>query len=80
VTATATKTDSHISLRDLVLACIKTIGRKYFEAKELYAFAPIFNVCMSHSTNLEEALKQELDELVREKILDTLSDDYYCVK
>ena len=80
VDTSLTKVDLNVSLRDLVLACIKTIGRKYFEAKELYAFAPIFNVCMSHSTNLEEALKQELDELVREKILDTLSDDYYCVK
>ena len=76
----APQTGSHVSLRDLVLACIETIGRKYFEAKELYAFAPIFKACMPHCPNIEEALKQELDELVREKILDTLSDDYYCVK
>lgn len=78
--SSTTKDDSHISLRDLVLACIKTIGRKYFEAKELYAFAPIFKACMPHCPNLEEALKQELHELVKEHLLDTLPDDCYCVK
>ena len=76
----APKTGSHISLRDLVLACIETIGRKYFEAKELYAFAPIFKACMPYCPNLEEALKQELHELVKEHLLDTLPDDCYCVK
>ena len=76
----APKTGSHVSLRDLVLACIETIGRKYFEAKELYAFAPIFKACMPHCPNLEEALKQELHELVKEHLLDTLPDDCYCVK
>lgn len=76
----ASKTGSHVSLRDLVLACIETIGRKYFEAKELYAFAPIFKACMPHCPNLEEALKQELHELVNEHLLDTLPDDCYCVK
>jgi hypothetical protein len=78
--SSTTKDDSLISLRDLVLACIKTIGRKYFEAKELYAFAPIFKVCMPHNPNLEEALKQELHKLVKEHLLDTLPDDCYCVK
>ena len=76
----APKTGSHVSLRDLVLACIETIGRKYFEAKELYAFAPIFKACMPHCPNIEEALKQELHELVKEHLLDTLPDDCYCVK
>ena len=80
VDTSITKVDLNVSLRDLVLACIETIGRKYFEAKELYAFAPIFNVCMSHSTNLEEALKQELDELVKEELLDVLPHDCYSMK
>ena len=80
VTATATKTGSHVSLRDLVLACIETISRKYFEAKELYAFAPIFKACMPHCPNIEEALRQELHELVKEHLLDTFPDDCYCVK
>ena len=80
VDTSITKVDLNVSLRDLVLACIETIGRKYFEAKELYAFAPIFKACMPHCPNLEEALKQELHELVKEHLLDTLPDDCYCVK
>lgn len=44
-----TKVDLKVSLRDLVLACIETIGRKCFDVRELYAFMPIFNVCASVS-------------------------------
>ena len=69
-----------VLLRDLVLACIKTIGRKYFEAKELYAFAPIFKVCLPECKNLESALKQQLDELVKEGHLDALRGDCYSMK
>ena len=76
----ATKTGSHVSLRDLVLACIETIGRKCFDEQELYAFAPIFKACMPHCSNLEEALKQQLDELVKDRILEDLTHDCYCVK
>ncbi len=76
----ATKTWLPVSLRDLVLACIKTIGRKYFEAKELYAFAPIFKLCAAVSGNLEDTLKQQLDELVKEGVLEALSHDYYSMK
>ena len=78
--SSATKTGSEVSLRDLVLACIKVIGRKYFEAKELYAFKPIFKLCAAVSGNLEDALKKQLDELVKEGVLETLSHDCYCVK
>ena len=74
------KTGLDVSLRDLVLACIKTIGRKCFEAKELYAFAPIFEVCVAVPGNLEDALKQQLEELVKEDVLEALSHDCYCVK
>ena len=85
ITVTAEKSDapqtgSHVSLRGLVLACIETIGRKYFEAKELYAFAPIFEVCVAVPGNLEDALKQQLEELVKEGVLEALSHDCYCVK
>lgn len=76
----ATKTGAHVSLRDLVLACIETIGRKCFDAQELYAFAPIFKACMPHCSDLEEALKQQLDELVKDRILEDLAHDCYCVK
>ena len=76
----AAKTGLDVSLRDLVLACIKTIGRKGFEAKDLYAFAPIFEMCVAVPGNLEDALKQQLDELVKEGVLETLSHDCYCVK
>ena len=76
----ATKTGSHVSLRDLVLACIETIGRKCFDAQELYAFAPIFKACMPHCSDLEETLKQQLDELVKDRILENLTHDCYCVK
>ena len=76
----ATKTGSHVSLRDLVLACIETIGRKCFDAQELYAFAPIFKACMPHCSNLEDALKQQLDELVKEGRLEVLPPDCYRVK
>ena len=76
----AAKTGLDVSLRDLVLACIKTIGRKGFEAKELYAFAPIFEVCVAVPGNLEDALKLQLDELVKDGFLEALSHDCYCVK
>ena len=76
----ATKTGSHVSLRDLVLACIETIGRKCFDAQELYTFAPIFKACMPHCSNLEEALKQQLDELVKSGVLDALPHDCYSRK
>ena len=69
-----------VALDVLVLACIKTIGRKYFEAKELYAFAPIFEVCGLQRENLENELKQQLDELVKKGILDALPSDYYHMK
>ncbi len=76
----AAKAGSHVSLRDLVLACIETIGRKYFEAKELYAFAPIFKLCAAVSGNLEDTLKQQLDELVKDGVLEVLSDGCYSRK
>jgi hypothetical protein len=78
--STATKVGLDVSLRDLVLACIKTIGRKCFDAQELYAFAPIFKVCVPQYQNLENALKQQLDELVNEGILDALPHDCYGMK
>ena len=78
--STATKVGLDVSLRDLVLACIKTIGRKCFDAQELYAFAPIFKVCLPECKNLESALKQQLDELVKEGHLDALPNDCYSVK
>ena len=76
----AAKTGLPVSLRDLVLACIKTIGRKYFEAKELFAFKPIFDVCAVVPGNLEDALKQQLDELVKDGLLEAFSHDCYVVK
>jgi hypothetical protein len=78
--STAAKVDLSVSLYDLVRACIETIGRKCFEAKELYAFAPIFKVCMPQCENLENALKHQLDELVKDGVLDTLPHDCYSVK
>ena len=78
--STATKVGLDVSLRDLVLACIKTIGRKCFDVQELYAFAPIFKVCLPECKNLESALKQQLDELVKEGHLDTLPNDCYGMK
>ena len=74
------KSASDVSLRDLVLACIEIIGRKCFTAQELYAFAPIFKVCVPQYQNLENALKQQLDELVNEGILDALPHDCYSMK
>jgi hypothetical protein len=78
--STVAKASSYVSLRDLVLACIETIGRKCFEAKELYAFAPILKACMPHCSNLEEALEQQLDELVKDGCLEALPHDCYSVK
>ena len=78
--STATKVGLDVSLRDLVLACIKTIGRKCFDAQELYKFAPIFEVCVPHCENLEVALKQQLDDLVNDGILEALLDDCYRMK
>ena len=76
----ATKVGLDVSLRDLVLACIEMIGRKDFKADELYAFKPIFEVCVPKCQNLESALKQQLDELVQEGILEALAHDFYSVK
>ena len=73
-------TARNYALRKMVLACIETIGRKCFDAQELYAFAPIFKACMPHCSDLEEALKQQLDELVKDRILEDLAHDCYCVK
>ena len=78
--STAIKVGLSVSLYDLVRACIETIGRKCFEAKELYAFAPIFKVCMPQCENLEDALKHQLDELVKEGLLDALPHDCYSMK
>ena len=75
-----TKVDLNVSLRDLVLACIETIGRKCFDAQELYAFIPIFTLCVPQCQNLEEALKQQLDELVKDGVLDALPQDCYSIK
>ena len=78
--STATKIGLDVSLHDLVLACIKTIGRKCFDAQELYAFAPIFKVCVPECKDLKNALKQQLDELVKEGHLDALRGDCYGMK
>ena len=78
--STATKIGLDVSLHDLVLACIETIGRKYFEAKELYVFAPIFKVCVPECKDLKNALKQQLDELVNEGRLEALRGDCYSMK
>ncbi len=78
--STAAKVDLSVSLYDLVHACIETIGRKCFEAKELYAFAPIFKVCMPQCENLEDELKNQLDELVKDGDLDAIPGDCYSVK
>ena len=78
--STAAKVDLSVSLYDLVRACIETIGRKCFEAKELYAFAPIFKVCMPQCENLEDALKHQLDELVKKGFLEAIPGDCYSVK
>jgi hypothetical protein len=78
--STATKVGQDVSLRDLVLACIEMIGRKDFKADELYAFAPIFKVCVPQCKNLEDALKWQLDELVKEGILEALPHDCYREK
>ena len=78
--SSTTKVGLSVSLRDLVTACIETIGRKCFDAQELYAFAPIFEVCVPECKNLENALKHELDELVKEGHLDALPNYCYSVK
>ena len=74
------KVDLDVSLRDLVLACIEIIGRKCFDAQEIYAFAPIFKVCVPQYQNLENTLKQQLDKLVKEGLLDALPHDCYSMK
>lgn len=74
------KVDLDVLLRKLVLACIEIIGRKCFDAQELYAFAPIFKVCVPECQDLEKALKQQLDKLVIEGLLDILPHDCYSKK
>ena len=71
------KVDLDVMLRKLVLACIEMIGRKCFDAQELYAFAPIFEVCVPECIDLESVLKQQLDELVNDGFLEVLSDGRY---
>ena len=66
-----------ISLPKLVLACIEKMGCKCFDAEELYAFAPIFEVCVPECIDLESVLKQQLDELVNDGFLEVLSDGRY---
>ena len=76
-TSATAKDGIDISLRKLVLACIEMIDRKCFDAQELYAFTPIFKVCLPECKDLENALKQQLDELVNDGFLEALSDDCY---
>ncbi len=66
-----------ISLPKLVLACIEKMGCECFDAKELYAFAPIFEVCVPECNDLESVLKQQLDELVKDGFLVLLPDGSY---
>ena len=66
-----------ISLPKLVLACIEKMGCECFDAKELYAFAPIFEVCVPECNDLESVLEQQLDELVNDGFLEVLSDGSY---
>lgn len=80
VKSAAAITGSHVPLRGVVLACIETIGRKCFDAHDIYAFEPIFKACVPHCHDLEDALKHQLDELVKEGVLDTLPHDWYLVK
>ena len=54
--------------------------RKCFDAHDIYAFEPIFKACVPHCHDLEDALKHQLDELVKEGVLDTLPHDWYLVK
>ena len=68
------------ALRKMVLACIETIARKCFAVQELYVFAPIFKIYMPHCPNLEEELKQQLDELVKDGVLEALPHDCYSIK
>jgi hypothetical protein len=49
-------------------------------AQGVYAFAPVFEVCVPECQNLENALKQQLDELVKEGHLDALRGDCYSMK
>ena len=74
------KVDLDVMLRKLVLACIEMIGRKCFDAQELYAFAPIFKVCLPECKDIEKALKLQLDELVKEGFLEALPHDCYSMK
>ena len=76
----AAKVGLDVSLRKLVLACIEVIGRKCFDAQELYVFAPIFKECLPECEDLENEIKQQLDELVKEGFLDALPHDCYSMK
>ena len=80
VETSVTEVGLYAPLRELVLACIETIGRKCFSAQELYAFTPIFNVCVPQCKNLENALKLQLDELVKEGLFDALPNGCYAAK
>ena len=73
-------TARNYALRKMVLACIETIGRKCFAVQELYVFAPIFKIYMPHCPNLEDELKQQLDELVKDGVLEALPHDCYSIK
>ena len=66
-----------ISLPKLVLACIEKMGCGNFGAEELYAFAPIFEVCVPECNDLESVLRQQLDELVKDGFLVLLPDGSY---
>lgn len=76
-TSATVKVGLDVSLRKLVLACIEMIGSKCFDARELYAFAPIFEVCVPECNDLESVLKQQLDELVKDGFLVLLSESRY---
>lgn len=68
------------SFKDMMVACIKVIGRKYFDVKDIYAFEPIFAVSYPACANLKDAIREQLDELVKDGTLDSLPPDHYSVK
>ena len=67
------------SQTDIVVACIKVLGKVDFHYKELYAFKPVFETIYPNNNNIEDKIRQRLGILVDDSKLTRTGGGYYHV-
>lgn len=68
------------SQTDLLVACIKSLGKADFNVADVYAFKPVFETIYPDNRNIEAKIRQLLQTLVKEsKLTRTRRGDYHVV-